>query len=294
MKMSSFRYVWPQCFKSMKYNGWMTVAAIVTITIAMFLVGFFWAVLSNVQANLNSVEEDVRVLVYVDYAATASEGETLGQNLAWISGVESVEFVSREDGLKDMEARYGDDDLLASLGGVNPLPDMFSLTVADPEMAATIAATAEELEYVDQVRYGEDTVSQIVAFTGTIRNFGLIIMGLLAFSAIVLISMAIRLTVQNRKKEIQIMKWVGATDAFIRWPFVLEGMILGFAGSLLALALLLPLYDRAAVYVSMHVPFLTVLPLSEFWLSAAAILLAGGLVLGLIGSFLPVSRFMDV
>lgn len=294
MKFSSFRYVGPQCFKSMRYNGWMTLATLITITIAMFLFGFFCAILVNVQANLDSVEQDVRILVYVDYSATAQDQEALRQELGWINGVQSVEFVSKEDALRDMEERYGDEDLLESLGGVNPLPDMFSLTASEPSLVDSIAEAAGKMDNVFEVRYGEDTVSQLFSFTSTLKKFGFIVMGLLAVCAVVLISLAIRLTIQNRKKEIMVMKWVGATESFIRWPFLLEGMILGFGGSLLALALLLPLYDRAAVYIGMNVGFLEILPLSQVWLPATAVMLLSGLLLGIIGSMLPLARFMDV
>ncbi len=294
MKFSSFRYVGPQCFKSMRYNGWMTLATLITITIAMFLFGFFCAILVNVQANLDSVEQDVRILVYVDYSATAQDQEALREELGWINGVQSVEFVSKEDALRDMEERYGDEDLLESLGGVNPLPDMFSLTASEPSLVDSIAEAAGKMDNVFEVRYGEDTVSQLFSFTSTLKKFGFIVMGLLAVCAVVLISLAIRLTIQNRKKEIMVMKWVGATESFIRWPFLLEGMILGFGGSLLALALLLPLYDRAAVYVGMNVGFLEILPLSQVWLPATAVMLLSGLLLGIIGSMLPLARFMDV
>ena len=294
MKFSSFRYVGPQCFKSMRYNGWMTLATLITITIAMFLFGFFCAILVNVQANLDSVEQDVRILVYVDYSATAQDQEALRKELGWINGVQSVEFVSKEDALRDMEERYGDEDLLESLGGVNPLPDMFSLTASEPSLVDSIAEAAGKMDNVFEVRYGEETVSQLFSFTSTLKKFGFIVMGLLAVCAVVLISLAIRLTIQNRKKEIMVMKWVGATESFIRWPFLLEGMILGFGGSLLALALLLPLYDRAAVYIGMNVGFLEILPLSQVWLPATAVMLLSGLLLGIIGSMLPLARFMDV
>ena len=278
----------------MRYNGWMTLATLITITIAMFLFGFFCAILVNVQANLDSVEQDVRILVYVDYSATAQDQEALREELGWINGVQSVEFVSKEDALRDMEERYGDEDLLESLGGVNPLPDMFSLTASEPSLVDSIAEAAGKMDNVFEVRYGEDTVSQLFSFTSTLKKFGFIVMGLLAVCAVVLISLAIRLTIQNRKKEIMVMKWVGATESFIRWPFLLEGMILGFGGSLLALALLLPLYDRAAVYVGMNVGFLEILPLSQVWLPATAVMLLSGLLLGIIGSMLPLARFMDV
>ncbi|MDO4732106.1 MAG: permease-like cell division protein FtsX [Bacillota bacterium] len=294
MKLSSFRYIAPQCFKSMCHNGWMTAAAIITITISLFLCAFFWLLLLNVNANATDVEEDVRILAYVDFDVVPAERNEIEQTLGWIPGVENVLFVPKEQGINTLEERYGDQDLVESLGGVNPLPDMFSITAADTKQVSSIAEEVSRIEGIYEVRYGEGTVEKLLSLTDSLRKFGIVIMALLALCAVVLIAMAIRLTVQTRKKEIMVMKWVGATDAFIRWPFIMEGMILGLVGAGLALGLLLLLYSRVEIYASINLGFLNVLPLAEIWLSATGFTLGAGFLLGLIGSLFPVARFLDV
>ncbi|MBQ6808324.1 MAG: permease-like cell division protein FtsX [Firmicutes bacterium] len=294
MKLSSFRYIAPQCFKSMRNNGWMTAAAIITITISLFLCAFFWLLLLNINANVTDVEKDVRVLAYVDFDVVPAERKEIEQELKWIAGVADVSFVPKEQGIHTLEERYGDSDLVESLGGVNPLPDMFSITAIDTNQVSAIAEAVSQIEGIYEVQYGEGTVEKLLSLTDGLRKFGYVIMGLLALCAVVLIAMATRLTVQTRKKEIMVMKWVGATDAFIRWPFILEGMILGLVGAVLALGLLLFLYSRAALYVSINIGFLNILPLSAVWAPATGFTLAAGFLLGLIGSMFPLARFLDV
>lgn len=294
MKLSSFRYLAPQCFKSMRNNGWMTVAAILTITISLFLCAFFWVLLVNVNANVSDVERDVRVLAYVDFDVVPAERTEIEKSLQWIAGVAEVKFVPKEEGIQTLESRYGDTDLVASLGGVNPLPDMYSITAIDADQVASIAQAAAEIEGIYEVRYGEGTVEKLLSLTDSLEKFGYVVMGLLALCAVVLIAMATRLTIQTRKKEIMVMRWVGATDAFIRWPFLLEGMILGLVGAALALGLLLLLYSRGALYATMNLGFLNILSLSEIWVPATGFVLPAGFLLGLIGSSLPLLRFRDV
>ena len=294
MKLSSFRYIAPQCLKSMRNNGWMTAAAIVTITISLFLCAFFWLLLLNINANVTDVENDVRVLAYVDFDVVPAQRSEIEHALELISGVAEVSFIPKEQGIHTLQERYGDSDLVESLGGVNPLPDMYSLTALDPDQVSQIAKAVGEIEGIYEVRYGEGTVEKLLTLTDALRKFGLVVMGMLALCAVVLIAMATRLTIQTRKKEIMVMKWVGATNAFIRWPFILEGMLLGVVGALLALCLLLLLYSRAVIYVGLNLGFVNILPLEAIWMPAACFTLAAGFLLGLIGSLLPLARFLDV
>lgn len=295
MKLKSFRYIGPQALKSMRNNGWMTTAAILTITISLFLCSFFWLLLVNVDNNATKIEDDVRVMAYIDYSVEDdATRDTLEQAILAVDGVDEVEYIPKEEGIESIAPYFNNIDILSTLNGNNPLPDMFSITAQDAEEVGTIAAAVGELEGIWQVRYGEGTVEKLFAVTDTLRKVGIGVMALLAVAAIVLIAMAIRLTIMARRKEIMVMKWVGATDAFIRWPFFLEGLLLGLLGSILALTLVLLLYTRAVDFVSGAIPFAVVLPLADIWGRAVLFTLGSGLTLGAIGSLLPLTRFLDV
>ncbi|MBQ6842350.1 MAG: permease-like cell division protein FtsX [Firmicutes bacterium] len=294
MKMKSFRYIFPQTFKSMLANGWMTFAAVMTITISLFLCTLFWLLVINVDANATALEEDVRISAYIKEDTQDYSYDRLYYDILAIEGVEAVEYISREDGLKNIAGRFGNTDLLAAMGGVNPLPDCYSITAESKDHVASIAKKLEGFTEIDDIRYGEETVDRLFALTDTLRIGGLILMLLMAVAAVVLISMSIRLTVMARKKEIMVMKWTGATNAFIRWPFILEGLFLGLMGAVLALGLALVCYNYALGYIAQYVSFLVVLPLGAVWQTTVLFALGAGLLLGMLGSFFPLARFLDV
>ncbi|MEG1661626.1 MAG: permease-like cell division protein FtsX [Clostridiales bacterium] len=225
---------------------------------------------------------------------TAEQYPAVENEIMTIPGVAACEFVSKEDGIKELQDRFGGVDLIDTLGGANPLPDRFSITAQTTDDVAAVAAKVSNLAAVDVVRYGEGTVEKLFALTETMRKVGIAAMVLLALAAVVLIAMTIRLTVVARKKEVMVMKWVGATNAFIRWPFLLEGLLLGLFGGILALILVLLAYTNAGDYLANTISFVLVLDLSNIWQSAAVFTLGAGLILGICGSLLPLARFMDV
>lgn len=298
MKLQSFRYTGPQAIRSMLNNGWMTVAAILTITITIFLCAVFWLILLNLDANATKVEDDIRILAYLDQGLDSRMDmdvyADIERQISFIGGVEKVEFVSRDEGLASLEDRFGGTDLLSTLGDSNPLPDMYSITAISSDYVAPIAQECAAISGVGVVRYGEGTVEKLFALTDTLRMVGLAVMGLLAVAAIVLIALSIRLTVMARKKEIMVMKWVGATDAFIRWPFILEGLLIGLIGAALAFGLVLLAYTRGVEYIAASVAFVQLLSLDQVWLEMLLFTLGAGLGLGAVGSILPLTRFLDV
>lgn len=295
MKLRSFRYIGPQAFKSMGQNGWLTVAAILTITISLFLCAMFWLILVNLDANVSSVESDLSVMVYLDDTVQeARDFRRVQSQLEGIEGVDQVKLVTKDEGLASLSDRFGGADLSETLGGDNPLPDMYNITALAADDISDIARSAESVAGVETVRYGEGTVEKLVALTNTLRKAGLAVMLMLAAAALVLIALSIRLAIMGRRREIMVMKWVGATNAFIRWPFFLEGLLLGLFGAALAIVLCLLLYTRAADYLLNAISFIQVLPFEQLWLKTGGFVLGAGLILGALGSLLPLSRFLDV
>lgn len=295
MKLSSFRYIVPQAFKSIRSSGRITIAAIITITITLFLCSFFWLLLRNVDINASAIENDVRVVAYLDSTIDSTvEKNAIEQKIRQIGGVEEVEFISKEQGIESISDRFGDVDLVETLGGTNPLPDSYSITAMSVDYIPSIAEACEAIAGISIVRYGEGTVERLFTLTSTLREVGVVIMLLLAVSAITLIALSVQLTIISRNKEIMIMKWVGATNSFIRWPFFLEGLLLGVIGGLLSLACVLGSYVGVCDYISKTVPFLSLLALGDIWLPTTLFTLGAGLILGAIGSLLPMTRSMNV
>lgn len=295
MKISSFRYIVPQALKSIRSSGRITIAAVATITIALFLCTFFWMVLKNIDLNATIIEEDVCVVAYLDSTInTEVERNAIESQIRATGGVDTVTFISKEEGIESVSERFGDIDLDETLGGNNPLPDSYSITALSTDYIPSIAAACEQIDGISVVRYGEGTVEKLFTVTGTLREAGLVIMLMLAVAAVTLISMSVRLTIVARRKEIMIMKWVGATNSFIRWPFFLEGLILGVTGGLLALICVLACYAGSLDYITNTIPFISVLSFNEIWLPATLFTLGAGLLLGAIGSLLPMTRSLNV
>ncbi len=294
MRLYSFRYIIPQAFKSLKLNGWMTFASIMTISITLFLCAISWLLVVNIDANAQQMESDVRVSAYISQSISSEDYSALKKEIEAIDGVDQVEFVSKAQGLSDLEKRFGGVNLEDTLGGNNPLPDRFSISAVNKDSVNSVAKAVKKLTGIDTVRYGEGSVEKLFALTDTVRKVGITLIILLGIAAITLVAMTIRLTVFARRKEIMVMKWVGATNAFIRLPFLLEGVILGVIGALIAVVLVFICYNYAGAYVAGTISFVYLLKLGDIWLNILGFAVLAGLLMGAFGSFISLIKGLDV
>ena len=292
MKLTGARYIIPAAFSSMRKNFWMTTVAVLTVMIALFLCSVFWILVVNVDANATQMESDIEIIAYLSEDISPVTQLQLEQNIPKLSGYLSMTFISKEEGMEQLSQKFS--GALEALDGDNPLPDSYSIKAIAPEYVASIAQSVEEMDGVDKVRYGSGSVEQIFSFTSTMREAGVAIMILLGIASIVLIAMSIRISVYSRQKEIMVMKWIGSTDAFIRWPFLLEGIFVGFLGSLLALLLAYFTYGQVLDYLTETLPFMVFLSPAQAFAGVGVIMLLAGVLMGAIGSAISVARFLDV
>ncbi len=281
-------------FKSIRRNGWMSFAAVSAVSITLLLVGTLIAGVSNINSLASDIENDVSVRVYIDLAATEEDQEALGEELATVDHVEEVTFSSREEELDNVVGSYGEDFELFE-GDENPLHDVFILDTAAPEYTSVVADTVEPMEYVSEVNYGGAQADRLFQMTSTIRNVGLIIIVALIFTAIFLISNTIRITIFSRSTEIEIMKLVGATNWFIRWPFLIEGALIGFIGSVIPSVVLWFVYENIYGTVSEFLSgtYFSLLAPNPFMIQLILLISAIGIVIGAIGSAFSIRRFLD-
>lgn len=217
--------------KNLGRNGWMTFASISSVTIMLFVVGVFLLLLLNINEFMSSVEDDVEIRAYVELTASAEEQEELYEELQDIHHVEGVTYLDRDQGLEDLIESLGDQgESFESLRDENPLNDLFVISAEEPQQTGAVAEEVEGLQNVERVDYGQQVVDQLFTFTNILRIAGLVLVLGLMFTAMFLISNTIKLTIIARRKEIQIMKLVGATNGFIRWPFFVEGILHGMIG----------------------------------------------------------------
>lgn len=282
-------------FKSIKRNGWMSFAAISAVSITLLLVGGLIASVMNINELASDIENDVSVRVYVDLAATEEDTVALRDNLESLENVEEVTFSSREEELENVVGSYGDTFELFQ-GDQNPLYNVFVVDTTSPEYTSQVAAEIEPMDLVSEVNYGGAEADRLFQMTSTIRNVGGIIIIALIFTAVFLISNTIRITIFSRSTEIEIMKLVGATNWFIRWPFLIEGALIGFVGAIIPSVALWFIYDAVYSGVSgfFQGTYFSLLSPTPYMYYLIALLAGIGIVIGAVGSSLSIRRFLKV
>lgn len=295
MKISTLEYFIREVFNSLKRNNWMSVASIGTVAVSLFIFGMFLMLVMNMNKMVESLESQVQIKVYLEEDFSRDDARDLEVDLKKMQGVESVTFVPKEEAMEKFKERLGDQKtLLEALDETNPLPDSFEVTLVQPEMVKTAAENIERLEGVEMAKYGQDVMEHLFDITRLIRIFGFALMFVLALATLFIIANTIRLTVFARRKEIAIMKYVGATDWFIRWPFVLEGMVMGLLGSLVASVILRFSYAGITAKIYNTLAFLPLIPEYPFLNYVTLVVIIGGMIMGAVGSAVSIKRFLKV
>ncbi len=283
--------------KNIVRNGWMTFASISAVTVMLFVVGAFLLLIMNINHFASSLEEDVEVQVFIDLTASEEEQDELRDELDSLDGIEDISYISRDEGLDTFIESLGEQgEFFETLRDENPLNDKFVLRAEDPQETVLIAEEAEELSHVETVEYGQDIFEQLFAATDLIRWIGLALIIGLMFTAMFLIANTIKITIIARKREIQIMKLVGATNWFIRWPFFIEGLLLGILGAIIPISLLTYGYIRfyEAMGDETGLEFFEFLPASPLTFQMALLLVSIGAFVGMWGSIMSVRKFLKV
>ncbi|WP_077619632.1 permease-like cell division protein FtsX [Bacillus sinesaloumensis] len=297
MKLNTLRRHLRESTKNLGRNGWMTFASVSAVTVTLLLVGVFLVIMMNLNSMATSLEKDVRISVHMELTSTEEEHKALQAEIEKVAGVDEVVFSSKDQELYKMIDSFGEDGKVFALyEQSNPLHDVFVVKTENPQDIMKVAEAVEKMEHVHSVNYGKGKVEKIFSTVGVSRNIGIgLIIGLL-FTAMFLISNTIKITIFARKREIEIMKLVGATNAFIRWPFFLEGLFLGILGSLLPIGIILGFYNFLYDLIQPQLAgtFLKLLPFNPFAFQVTALLLLVGAFIGVWGSLMSVRKFLKV
>lgn len=283
--------------KSIGRNGWMTVASIGAVTTTLILVAVFLAVMLNLNQMADNIENDVQIDVMIEPTAGQEDIQNLGKAIQQIAGVESAVFSSKDDELKKLINSMGEDgEAWEMFEQDNPLNHVYIVKTNDPKDTVAVAKKLEGMENVQKVVYGQGVVERLFEFNKYARTVGLVLIIGLLFTAIFLISNTIKITIMARSKEIGIMKLVGATNGFIRWPFLVEGLLLGVLGSIIPILVVLTGYYYLENVVSKQIryKFVEFLPYTPFAFQLSLIILAIGAVIGVWGSVMSVRKYLKV
>lgn len=295
MRYKGLLYAWGEALRSLYRNKWMTIASIGVVVVTLLMLGGFMLVNLNLNHITENVKEQVEIVLYVEDTATLAERNELREKLVAHSSLAEVRFVSRDEALQRLKKQMGDIVEGYETAEENPLPDSFELRTHHPESVGAVAEELARYPAVAKVDYGKATVDRLFTATRAVQLVGLFLMVGLAITAIFLIAHTIKLTVFIRRREIMIMKYVGATNWFIRWPFVLEGLIIGLLGAVLPLAGLYYIYLASLEWVAANnLMFLTLLPASPIMGELSKYLIPLGTGLGILGSAFSMDRYLRV
>ena len=295
MKIRTMEYFIKEALSSLKRNGLMSFASVTTVALSLLILGMFLVMVLNLNNMASTLESQVQISVYLQDGLTDLEMREVGTRITKIPGVVQVNFVGKEEAMSRFKERLGEQQgLLNALGETNPLPNAFEVKVDKTERVKAAAQAMMQFKGVENAKFGQEVVEQLFALTKMVRIFGLIIIVFLALAALFIISNTIRITVFARRKEIGIMKYVGATNWFIRWPFLLEGMMLGFGGALVAVLFLNETYGILIHQVYESLAFLPLIPQYPFITNISVVLLVTGTVIGALGSTISLRRYMRV
>ena len=287
-----------ESFKSLGRNSWMTIASVSAVTVTLLLVGVFSVIMLNLNKVANDLENDVEIRVMIDLIADEAEMKTtenhLINSIKGLPDVEEVTYSSKEAELNKLIKDFGDE--LSLFEQNNPLYNVLYVKAKDPLQTAEVAKEIDSLDHTKEVVYGEGKVEKLFHFLEIARNVGLVLILGLLFTAMFLISNTIRITIIARRDEIEIMKLVGATNSFVRIPFLLEGMWLGIVGSIIPITVVTiayyNIYDLLAPRLKGEL--FQLLHVTPLMYQVNGLIMLIGIVIGVWGSFMSVRKFLKV
>lgn len=287
-----------QGFKGVWRNKGMGLASITSITAVLVILGIVLILL----LSLNNIVMDTKekfdeIQVFLEDEITSSQLEEIEESVKRSDKVISAIFKSKDQALKEMKESWGDEGYLLNGLETNPLPHTLVVKLKDIEYADAVVRTIENLEGIEEIQYNQDIIEKLVLFSNYIRTGGLVIVFILILVSIFIISNTIKLTVTARQREINIMKYVGATNGYIRGPFVIEGLIFGLIGALISIFLVNYGYsyffneasDRLYVLFTVYL-----VPPKALMQDVMIIFTAIGAGIGALGSLVSMKRFLNV
>ena len=296
MRAKTITYFCEEGAKGFWVNGLMSVASVFIVVASLLILGIYLAFSLNINYIGQQFESQYEIRAFIESGTGPERVEEIKNEIGKIASVKSVEVISAQKALEDYREELGDQArILDGLEDDNPLRDSVKITLTDLNAASAVAKKAEAINDVAWVKNSKDVMQNMLKLTSSIRHGSMILMILLSIVAVFIISNAIRMTVFARRRDIGIAKFLGATDWFIRWPFIVEGIIIGIVGAVIALALVIPGYSY--IYSSLNslagnaVKFYT----TKVIVKEIAVWFFGiGALLGAFGSGISLGRYLRV
>lgn len=297
MTINSFKYYIIDALKSLKRNATISLASAVTVTATMVILGVFVILMQNVNLGMSNVESRIQVQVFLKEDISSTEKENIEQKLNEISGVKNIEFEDKSKALEKFSEQVSKDDesLLNNYNDSNnPLPNSYIVNLESPEVSKQVVGSLEDMEGIESIGNDKDFTDKIISISKSLKWIGIALSIIMVSVSVFLISNTIKLAIYSRRKEIGIMKFVGATDWFIRWPFIIEGAVIGLIGTIGANTLLYYLYKTAFIKINESLLLVNLLPPSYITQTLQWQFVLVGILIGGIGSSLSLFKFLKV
>ena len=299
MRYNVISYLIGEGFKSTFKQKKMTSASIIIMCATMFIFGLFFVIGENVNSVIHQIEEQQGIQIFIKEDATETEIETLGNEIRDINGVNAVTFVSKEDALNSMKTVLDDNQqLLDGWDEENPFPASYFVTLTDLSLNEQVQEQIYKLDNVDEIASENNTINRLQELANGIQIMTAIILALLIIISIFIISYTIKLTVHARRREISIMKYVGATNGFIRGPFIVEGIIIGVISAIITLIILGLSYNGVMGSIGDSVLIqdigIGLLSFSDMFFLVLAVYLGLGIGIGILGSVISMRKYLKV
>lgn len=304
--MRNLAYFFKESLQGFTRNFSTALGSIITIFLSLLIIGVFLVGACIVNNLVSSIEDEVSITAYVADDAQQSDIDSLMNSIKGIEGVASVSFTTKDQALENFRnSMTSNPDVLDQLDGTNPLPASIDVELSDPQMVEQVAAQIEANSTfrsicdepdnpADSLKYGQQTVDKLFSLTNYVRYIGIALIVLLTFIALVFINNTIRLAILARRKEIAIMRLVGASNGFIRGPFLMEGALHALIGAGLAVAALQALRVFALPQLQSALSFLPLEVGTQMYLIICVSLILAGLIIGLLGSAFAMRRYLKV
>lgn len=287
-------------------RNWTTsLGAVITIFLSLFIIGLFIIGSAMINSMIGSVQDTVKISAFISDDASDEDVEAFMEKIEGWDNVKNVEFKTKDDALEDFQSSSSDADAtISALDGENPLPRSYTIEMNEPsqveEMANKIKQDSDFQQIVDggnvdeSVLYGQEEVARLFQFTDYIRLAAVVLVALLTFVAFIFINNTIRLSITARRREIAIMRLVGASNGFIRGPFVAEGVLQALLGSLLAIGCLELVRNFLMPLIQENLKFMPFNVSMAMYLATYGSLILVGIVIGLFGSAIAMRRYLKV
>lgn len=297
MKFDSFKYSFKEALKSIKRNKTLSIASIATVTATLFLLGAITLGVANADKLITQLGSMVEVKIYLKEGISDNNKNAIENKIKEVEGIDNITFQSKDDALKDVKEQMNDElgQLTSGFEDNNPFPASFTVNVKEPLVVDKVVSGIKDMDGIDEIKDARSIIEKISKLTDSFKIGAAVAFVVFIMISLFLIGNTIKITVFTRQKEIGIMKYVGATDWFIRWPFIIEGMILGIFGaaiSVLALGFIYAIIinnlsaDTLFGFDLVGISYILKVIIWEF--------LGCGAFIGAIGSIISMRKFLKV